>query len=651
MSEIRVLSDNMINLVAAGEVVERPASVVKELIENSIDAGATKIEIEIKNGGKKLIRISDNGNGISRNDIRLAFISHATSKISKESDLEKIATLGFRGEALASISSVSKIDLITSATGESVGSSYKIEGGDEIFLKNCSLRNGTSIVVRDIFYNTPARMKFLKKDVTEGNCISSIVDHAILSHPEISFKFIRNGKLVVSSVGDGNLSSAILRVFGKDFFNSLIEVNYDLNNVRVKGFISDPLLSKSSSKMQNLFINGRWIKNKIVSNAVEASLSDEYQNNKVAFVLNLDVPYEIVDVNVHPTKTEVRFSDERLIFESVYNAVKNSLMINKKKIFGFENQIISQKLDIENKILPQNEKISKNTSEILCDGRMFCDDKQKKIFNFENQVISRKLDEEEKVLPQNEKIPKNASEILCDKVVVPEISKIKQTQTQTDKNSNYVLDSYHSDDAYLQKNSTKRIESDNLLKQEIRIIGEIFGCFFVIQHGENLILVDKHAAHERIIFENLTSNSRKSCSQVLISSITLNFSNLEYDILINNIEYINEIGYKIEDFGLGKIIVREIPAYLDEKDIQSSLCEIASFLMKRNSECEIYDLKRIYAKIACKSAIKSGKYSSCEEIKKLVNDLMESQVATCPHGRPIYISVTKDDIYKKFLRK
>ena len=292
MSEIRVLSDNMINLVAAGEVVERPASVVKELIENSIDASATKIEIEIKNGGKKLIRISDNGNGISRNDIRLAFISHATSKISKESDLEKIATLGFRGEALASISSVSKIDLITSAPGESVGSSYKIEGGDEIFLKNCSLRNGTSIVVRDIFYNTPARMKFLKKDVTEGNYISSIVDHAILSHPEISFKFIRNGKLVVSSVGDGNLSSAILRVFGKDFFNSLIEVNYDLNNVRVKGFISDPLLSKSSSKMQNLFINGRWIKNKIVSNAIEASLSDEYQNNKVAFVLNLDVKAE-----------------------------------------------------------------------------------------------------------------------------------------------------------------------------------------------------------------------------------------------------------------------------------------------------------------------------------------------------------------------
>ena len=602
MSEIRVLSDNMINLVAAGEVVERPASVVKELIENSIDAGATKIDVEIKNGGKKLIRISDNGKGISRNDIRLAFISHATSKISKESDLERISTLGFRGEALASISSVSKIDLITSAPGESVGSSYKIEGGDEIFLKNCSLRNGTSVMVRDIFYNTPARMKFLKKDVTEGNYVSSIVDHAILSHPEISFKFIRNGKLVVSSVGDGNLSSAILRVFGKDFFNSLIEVNYDLNNVRVKGFISDPLLSKSSSKMQNLFINGRWIKNKIVSNAIEAALSDEYQNNKVAFVLNLDVPYEIFDVNVHPTKTEVRFSDERLIFESVYNAIKNSLMINKKKIF-----------------------------------------------NFENQIISRKLDEEEKILPQNEKIPKNASEILCDKVVVPEISKIKHNQT--DKNSNYVLDSHHSNGTYFQKNSTKRIESDNLLKQEIRIIGEIFGCFFVIQHGENLILMDKHAAHERIIFESLMSNSHKSCSQVLISSVTLNFSNLEYDILINNIEYINEIGYKIEDFGLGKIIVREIPAYLDEKDIQSSLCEIASFLIKRNSKCEICDLKRIYAKIACKSAIKSGKYSSDEEIKKLVNDLIESRVTNCPHGRPVYVSVTKNDIYKKFLRK
>ena len=324
MGKIKVLSDNMINLVSAGEVVERPSSVVKELIENSIDANSSSISIEIRNGGKKLIRVSDNGTGISRNDIRLAFISHATSKIFNESDLEKILTLGFRGEALPSICTISKVDLITYTKTESIGSHYKIDAGKEIFLKDAPPCEGCSITIRDLFYNTPARMKFLKKDVTEGNYINSVVNRSILSHPEVSFKFIRDGKSIISSIGDGKIESSIIRVFGKTFFDNLIEVNYESDGISVKGFIDNP--SYSRSKFQNIFLNGRWIKDELISNAIKSALESECQNSKISYVIYINIPTFLVDVNVHPAKTEVRFSNEKSVFEVVYNSIKNSVL-------------------------------------------------------------------------------------------------------------------------------------------------------------------------------------------------------------------------------------------------------------------------------------------------------------------------------------
>ena len=592
---IRVLSDAMINLVAAGEVVERPASVVKELVENSIDANSKNIIIEIKNGGKKLIQISDDGTGIPRNDVRLAFISHATSKIFLESDLEKILTLGFRGEALASIAIISKLDLMTYFKNEPCGTHYKIDGGEEVFLKDCAQRKGSVFSVKDIFYNTPARMKFLKQDTTEGNFIALAVNRMILSHPEISFKFIRDNKQIVSSIGDGRISSAVLRVFGKDFFESLIEINYSSDFCSINGFICNPNLKNTKSKIQNFFVNSRFIKSKIISNAIESALESECQNTKVPSVLYLKMPPEFVDVNVHPAKTEVRFASERAIFELVYNAVKNAIMLSRKKLF-----VLASAKTYEKKIMSESDFLHDN-------------------------IILPKLSEnyhEEKT----------------------NIEEIKQ-EFYEKKSDNF------------EKNQEKKsniIEPQNFIAEiedNVKIIGEVFSCFLLVEYKNELILVDKHAAHERIIFENLSKNNVEKSSQILLASITVNLSMKDYDIILNNLENMQKIGYDIEDFGPGKFIIRAIPVYLEEKDIQASLCEIAEFLSRNKSGTNFENLKKIYSQIACKSAIKAGKASFLSEIKELIKKLIETKFTNCPHGRPIYFSLSKDDIYKKFLRK
>ena len=592
---IRVLSDAMINLVAAGEVVERPASVVKELVENSIDAKSKNIIIEIKNGGKKLIQISDDGTGIPRDDVRLAFISHATSKIYEESDLEKILTLGFRGEALASIAIISKLDLMTYFKNEPCGTHYKIDGGEEVFLKDCAQRKGSVFSVKDIFYNTPARMKFLKQDTTEGNFIALAVNRMILSHPEISFKFIRDNKQIVSSIGDGRIPSAVLRVFGKEFFENLIEMNYSSDFCSINGFIGNPNLKNTKSKIQNFFVNSRFIKSKIISNAIEAALESECQNTKVPSVLYLKMPPEFVDVNVHPAKTEVRFASERAIFELVYNAVKNAIMLSRKKLFALASA----------------------------------------------KTYEKKLTSESDFLHDNIILPKLSENYHEEKTNIEEIKQ----EFYEKKSDNF------------EKNQEKKsniIEPQNFIAEiedNVKIIGEIFNCFLLVEYKNELILVDKHAAHERIIFENLSKNNVEKSSQILLASVTVNLSIKDYDIILNNLENMQKIGYDIEDFGPGKFIIRAIPVYLEEKDIQASLCEIAEFLSRNKSGTNFENLKKIYSQIACKSAIKAGKASFLSEIKELIKKLIETKFTNCPHGRPIYFSLSKDDIYKKFLRK
>ena len=605
MNKIRVLNDNMINLVSAGEVIERPASVVKELVENSIDAGSSSVSIEIKNGGKKLIRVIDNGSGISRNDIRLAFINHATSKISKESDLDEILTLGFRGEALPSISSISKVDLTSYFDGEQFGSHYRIEGGQEIFLKDSPQCKGSSISIWDLFYNTPVRMKFLKKDSTESGYIKTMVDHIILSHPEISFKFIKDGKLIVSSIGDGKLDSVVIRVFGREFFGNLLNVNYESSEIHIKGFISKPSTSNLGSKIRSVFINGRWIKDKIISDSVEIALNKECQFPKVSYILYIKINPHLIDVNVHPTKSEVRFQNEKLIFESVYNAIRECILNYRENLFKLT------KIQI-----PKIEKEKKIEYDILCDVSAI---PSSTVFNHKSDYQI------------NSNIKNN----------------IKNSEQKPKIDTSSAMNNYKFD---INKTLKFKYENSSFINDELKIIGEIFECFLIVQYDNEVILVDKHAAHERIIFEKLNSQSYNSDSQVLFSSVTVNLSQKDYDIILSNIELISKIGYKIEDFGFGKLIVREIPIYLNKSDIVNSLCEIADFISKSKSCVELDELKSVYAKIACKSAIKAGTNSSISEIKSLIKKLIELKITNCPHGRPIYLSFNKNDIYKKFLR-
>ncbi len=622
MKNIRILPDNIINLVAAGEVVERPSSVVKELIENSIDAHSTKIEIEIKNGGKKLICVKDNGDGIPRCDIKTAFLRHATSKIYNEEDLEKILTLGFRGEALSSICSVSKVQIFTSFAGESSGTKCEIEGGKEISLSDCASFKGTSIFVRDLFYNTPARIKFLKKDITEGHFIGSLVDHLALSHPEIAFKFIKDGKLIFQTPGDGKISSAISRIFGIDFFRSMLELEYSWNNVKVKGFISNPLVSSSSSKIQNFFVNGRWVKDKVISNAIEFSLKDEYQNNKVSSVVYLTLPAEAVDVNVHPNKTEVRFENEKIIFDVIYNAIKNCIRNKKNSDFT----------SIKSSISPITRKNIYDKSEISCINKEMPSIRERTINVFND--LKKKS-------------------ILGDEVVVPKVTALDDKKNVDYMGSSIELNKTSNEQVILDRpvNKFANLAIDSYLNDEFKILGEVFSCFIIVQYRDQIIFIDKHAAHERLIFEKISKSDYKKNVQMLISPIVIDLSKEEYDCLIENINLVNDIGYYLEDFGYGKVLVRGVPMYITSQSAKYSILEIANFLLKNKSCVRIDDLRKVYSQIACKSSIKAGIVSSHAEIECLVKRLIKSGVSNCPHGRPIYFTVTKNQVYKKFLRK
>lgn len=622
MSTIRVLSENMINLVSAGEVVSRPSSVVKELIENSIDAKASIIEIEIKNGGKKLIRVSDNGCGIPKNDVKTAFLKHATSKIYNETDLEKIMSLGFRGEALSSICAVSKVEILTSYLGEQTGTRYRIDGGKETYFSDYAFSKGTSICIYDLFYNTPARIKFLKKDSSEGNYVSSVVDHLCLSHPEISFKFIKDGKLIFCTPGDGKLSSVISKIFSLDFFKTLIEVDYVLKNISIKGFISDPLLSHSSSKIQNFFVNKRWIKNKIIASAIESALKDEYQNSKVSSIIYIDIPVEAIDVNVHPEKTEIRFENEKIIFECIYNAIKNAILAKRNKLM---NELSNAKIVSVNE---NNQVFSKKSSdEIINKKSLFCDNLGIKKSSIHDQTIH---------IFENLK-KKNT---LNDNIVIP-------------KKINFIDDKVNllkSQNIEKKKELFDNLTIQSVQEKKLKIIGEIFNCFFIIEYGEEILLVDKHAAHERIIFEKLSNLNCEKNSQMLMSTITVDLSKDEYDAIIDNLNLINELGYYLEDFGYGKILVRGIPIYMELSDIKDSIIKISNFLTRNKSQLKINELREFYAQIACKSSIKAGKVSTNEEIKFLIKELINLKLSNCPHGRPIYIVIKKNEIYKKFLR-
>ena len=671
MGVINVLDKHVAELIAAGEVVERPASVIKELVENAIDAGAENITVEIKNGGTTFMRVTDDGCGIMREDTETAFLRHATSKVKEETDLDSISTLGFRGEALASISAVSRLQLITRNANEDIGTNYIIEGGEKVSLDDAGCPVGTTFVVRDLFYNIPARAKFLKKDVSEGNAVSNIIDKTALSHPEIAFTYIRDGKQVLRSYGDGKLISAIYAVFGKEFAKGLIPVDYTLDSVRVTGYVSKPVNSRPNRNMQNFFINGRYVKSRTAMAAVEEAFKGSIMVGKFpSCVLEIKLPYEMIDVNVHPAKIEVRFINERPVFDAVYHAIKSSLMkYDSKKQAKFKNETAFN--DIR-KFSPFN-----NAQAIIGKSEQQKAPKTpgKSTEDEFNPFLSLDFNTKPAVKPQasHPKSIDSASvldsgkpfDIYSKSAVRSDESKerfgnnSKQPLILTPDKTENVTESVqpakeyvpvHEEIAVTQKQNSQPslIESAD----ELKYIGELFDTFIIVEKNKKeMMLIDKHAAHERIIFEKLKKEKAGSSAQLLLQPLTITLGKAEYDAAINHLDMFRECSFDVEDFGNGTVIVRSAPQYIDASEIEDCVTEMADYISQGRNDIFTEKMDWFYHNVACRSAIKGGNKNSAQELIDIVKTLEDNpDIRYCPHGRPICIVMKKSEIERQFGR-
>ena len=609
MPKINLLPKQVAELIAAGEVVERPSSVIKELVENSIDAGATVITVEIKNGGISYIRITDNGCGISREDVPLAFLRHATSKIKVDNDLDRISTLGFRGEALAAVSSVSRVELLTKTKEEHIGTHYLIEGSEEKDYSDAGCPDGTTIIIRDLFYNTPARMKFLKKDVSEANSCAAVIDRIALSHPEISFKFIRDGKQTLSTMGDGKIKSAVYSVLGREFSSSLIDTESEQNGIKVTGLICKPIACKPTRNNQFTFLNGRLVR----SGTVVAATEQAYKNSAMvgkfpSFVLYINVPFDTVDVNVHPAKTEVRFSDEKLIFESVYVAVKNALSKGDTR-----PEVKITKPAFNPFVRMSTEEFKQSAIEI---------EKTKPIINTSE---IKPTEPKTNLVFKSEQKPEFLNNFSYTVIEKP------KPQTVTPKTN-----------VDIEKTITEETP-------EIMVIGEAFKTYIIAQMGESIFIIDKHAAHERIIFNKL-KKERKTEVQALLTPVTVILPKEEYNAVIQNTDLLLESGFETEDFGNNSVVVRAVPATLIGENVSNLLSEVAESLITAKTVRTERE-ENLFHTVACKAAIKAGYNTTAEEMLSLAEKVLFSDdIMYCPHGRPVAYEIKRNELEKQFGR-
>ena len=668
MGRINVLPKHIAELIAAGEVVERPASVVKELAENAIDAGATAVTIEIRNGGITYIRITDNGCGITHDDVPKAFLSHATSKLRSAEDLNSIFTLGFRGEALASVAAVAKIELFTKSAEEKDGTLYNIEGGEQTKFETAGCPNGTTIVVRDLFYNTPARMKFLKKDVSEANAVADVVDKLALSHPEISFLFVRDGKQALITPGDGKLLSVIYSTFGRVFAEGMLETQYELDGIGVSGFVCRPSSARSTRAMQYFFLNGRFIR----SRSCAASMENAYKNSIMvgkfpSCVLNITVEPRTVDVNVHPAKTEVRFSDERRVSSAVYYAVKNALAEYDTRV-QIDLAKIAQKTKTEVSQLYMVDGGKRESSGKPAE-RNETKPRQKSKQDFWQSMPSNSFRQTVLSSPKNERVTpvteQNEPDLInaykskkaeSSKVVAASASVRPQTSPPIDTNVKQIVTQQKEKKDF--KNAPaapteqqKVVISDKKPPKPLRLIGEAFKTYIICEYDGKVCIIDKHAAHERVIFNQMKEKRKECASQALLAPITITLSKSEYSTILENLDVFSECGFLVEDFGNGAVIVRECPMILEADDIEDVVLEIASNLSLSKTDVQAEKVDRIYHTAACKAAIKAGYKNSTAEMKALAERVLyNDDVRYCPHGRPVLVEMSRYELEKQFGR-
>lgn len=592
MKNINILDSNTIDKIAAGEVVERPSAVVKELVENSIDANADAVTIEIKDGGISFIRITDNGEGIDRSQVKKAFMRHATSKIKSVEDLISVTSLGFRGEALSSISAVGKVEFLTKTKTDFIGTRYVVEGGRECVFEDAGIPDGTTIIVRDLFFNVPARKKFLKSPSSEGNNITELIEHMILSHPNISFKYIYNGNVKLQSSGKNDIKSCIYNVYGRDIANGLIEVKSIRDDISIHGFIGKPELARATRNFEIYFVNNRFIKSTLIDRALEEAYKDYLMLHKYPTVfLYFEIPSHLIDVNVHPTKREIRFFEGEALKCYIVDVIKNAL-INKELI----KEIVEE----------HHEKPSVKESEI-----------NKEPFETINHII----------------------ESSYNNYYSSEIEKEDESTDINDKNEQLTL----FDDKFISEEAIKKH----------RIIGQLFNTYWLIEFENKLFIVDQHAAHEKVNYERLIKKLRnnENCSQNIYPPIVVSLSNAEAQYVTKYNENFLNVGFTIEHFGGLDYTISTVPMELLSQNPADYFHEMLDELMegKNSKETETVNLK--IATMACKASVKGNMHLSVFEADKLISELLTLENPyNCPHGRPTIISFSKYEIEKMFKR-
>lgn len=663
--EIHVLDKHTAELIAAGEVVERPASVIKELVENSIDALASAITVEIASGGISLMRVTDNGCGIRAADVSKAFLRHSTSKIRTGSDLNAIGTLGFRGEALASVAAVSKVELMTRAAGEELGTRYQIAGGEEISLEEMGCPEGTTIIVRDLFYNTPARMKFLKRDVAEGTAVAAMMDRIALSHPEISFRLIREGKEVLLTPGDCKLSSAIYAVYGKEFASGLIPVEYELGGIHVSGCVSKPSACRPNRNMQHFYINDRYVRSRTMMAALEAAYKGSVMGGKFpSCILTLGIAFDQVDVNVHPAKLEVRFSDERPVFDAVYYGTKSALAgkdsrpemrLPEPVSRDFTHQDTGKQLYFQKAATNRGDASPLDAPRKVDEAAAFAAFPAPKIpeiprctpvtADFPASAAAPALSFPGEDAPlmaaeytfKNYRTEQNAP-VRISRLVEPNsepVSESTSPNTLSDPPAN----------SFLQGAEDAQEEP-----VPVTLLGEAFGAYSLLEVPGGLLFIDKHAAHERILYNRLRGNPTTE-AQMLLSPVTVTLPKEEYGALTQELELVSEAGFEIEDFGGGTVLVRSVPALLSGEDIPSLIAEIAEGFLRDGRLSRPQRLEDILHSVACKAAVKAGQKSDPAELLELAREIFASEeVRYCPHGRPVAFLLRRREIDRQFGR-
>lgn len=670
MSKIHVLNQDTINKIAAGEVIERPMAVVKELTENAIDADANAITVEVKDGGKALIRMTDNGVGMNEEDVRLAFTPHATSKIDDAEDLLRVSTLGFRGEALASISSVSQLEMVTKTRNELMGCRYEADGGKERTLEAVGCPDGTTILVRNLFFNTPARLKFLKSSPTEAGYINTLIERLALSHPDISFRFINQNQTKLHTSGNGNLKDVIYHIYGKDITSNLLEVDASEVSCQVKGFIGKPIISRGNRNYMNYFINGRYIKSSTIHKAIEDAYQPYTMQHRYPFtVLHFTVAPELVDINVHPQKMEIRFSDAQGIYQSVYHAISEAL---KHREFIPEVSLASP----ASKPVPKR---GQATAKPVREPEMF----EKK--RMQSVQILEEIKKQDEILKQQgimresavygkqdradaSKIMDDVSDMESTKAAGNAVPNIRQTEEavstapnigQVEIVENIVQNTEHTKEVKYNVHNPvqesffdKGILSEQAQK-EVKIIGQVFDTYWILQYDNALYIVDQHAAHEKVLYERFMKqfSEKKPMVQLLQPPVVLTLTMQEEQAVKEHMSVFEELGYQIEPFGGREYVVNGVPAHLPQIGNEELLKEVIDAMVDEHSRPTPDILKDKIASMSCKAAVKGNNRLPREQMEELLRELMTLENPYhCPHGRPTMIKMTKTELDKKFKR-